>query len=389
MDNDFIIKPKPEIVFGRDSLEELKRLTKNYNNIMLVYGQHAIKNMGLYEMIVTQLDSVTLVELPGVTPNPRLSMVYTGIELVNKNNIDLILAVGGGSVIDCAKAIALGAHNLENDIWDIITKNLPTTGAIDIATIPTLVATGSETNDIFVIFNDEINLKRSLRNHFVTPKFSILNPMYTRCVNKRNTVNGIVDTLSHILEQAVNNKVDNLFNLQLAFYFKRLMEKGALLVDNMYDYDLRSEHMIIAMEAYNGDFRSKLGGDWACHGLDYGLASEFDNAHGEGLAIIIPNWLNYIANKYSDTYDLANFFRYAFDLDGEDYDVLIKASSALRTYFNRLNAPATFADINIDVDDEKIVVMAQKAMFINPLGNTFNLNQTDIVNIYKLCQGEI
>ncbi len=387
MINDYKIMPKPEVVFGRESIEQLEDLVKPYSNILLVYGQHAIKNMGLYDIIISKLNKLNVFELEGISPNPRLTQVYKGIEIVKDNKIDLILAVGGGSVIDCAKAIALGS-NSTHDIWDIITKQLPCESAVDLATIPTLVATGSETNDIFVIYNDLINLKRSLRNNLVTPKFSLLNPMYTRCVNKRNTINGIVDTLSHILEQAVNKEMDNLFNHQLAFYFKRLLKVGPELVNNMYSYDLRSEHMIIAMEAYNGDFRSKLGGDWACHGLDYGLASEFDNAHGEGLAIIIPNWLLYITQSNDNFYDISNFFRYVFDIDGEDKDVLVLASKLLAKYFKELGAPSKLSDININPNQEQINVMAQKAQFVKPLGNTFNLDTNDIINIYQMTKGE-
>ncbi len=390
MNINYQINKKPTIIFGDKSLGELKNQTIKYNKIMLVYGQSAIKKIGLYQEVIDILGSKVVCELEGVTPNPRLSIVEKGIKQVIDNDVDLILAIGGGSVIDCAKAIAIGSKHSQN-IWDVITQNLIVSDACDLATIPTMVATGSETNDIFVIYNDYINLKRSMRSYHVSPVFSILNPNYTKSVSKRQTTNGIVDALSHILEQAVNTHMDNYYNKQLAFYFKQLLHTGKLLVDDLDNYKLRSEHMLLAMNGYNGDFRTILVGDWACHGMDYGLASEFDNYHGEGLSIITPNWLNYIANNNDHYYDLPNFFRYVFDLDiSDDKEVMLVAAKTLRGYLKEISAPAYFEDINISVDNNIIEIMADKAQFIKPLGNTFNLDTNDIKNIYKKCiKGDI
>ncbi len=387
MNNNYQLFPKPIINFGPDSLANLSSMSEQYQTILLVFGSTTIKKSGLYDEIYKSLNHKTIIDLPNIAPNPRLSQTYDGIKLAKQHNVDLILAVGGGSVIDCAKAIALGAKT-EDDIWDVITGQAKVSQACDLATIPTMIATGSETNDIFVIYNDLISLKRSMRTPLVSPKFTILNPEYTKTISYRHTVNGIVDTLSHILEQATNKQIDSIHNKQLAYYFKQMMEVGQELVLDLENTKLRGEHMYIAMQAYNGDYRTILNGDWACHGFDYGLASEYDNFHGEGLSIITPNWLNYIANNFDETYDLANFFRFVFKLDGSDKQVLLDASTKLREYFSLIKAPSTLLEIDINPSGDVIEQMVEKAQFVKPLGNTFNLTPKDIKAIYLSAKGQ-
>lgn len=388
MINNFTLAKRPKIVFGNDFDIDMNSDFKPYKNVLVVYGQNSIKDFGIYDQVISNLDGLNIFELSGVTPNPRLSIVKKGICMCKSNEIDLILAIGGGSVIDAAKAISIGAKS-DFDVWDLITKKHPVTSSIDLATVITMIATGSETNDIFVILNDEIDLKRSLKHDLAYPKFAYMNPEFTTTVPLRHTISGIVDTISHIIEQRYNGHDIKIYDTQLDNYFKRTMEVGSVLINDLTNYQYRAEHMLLGMSAYNGDFRTILGGDWACHGLDYGLASRFDNFHGEGLSIIMPNWLVYIANNFKNLKPISDSFRYVFNLEGSDSEVVLEGSSCLRDYFSSIGAPKKLSDIGIYPNEDDIEIMVEKSQFMKPLGGTYPLNENDIRTIYKnICNLE-
>ncbi len=380
MFSNFELQTRPKILFGKEQIKNLSNELENYQNILLVYGKSSIKENGLYNIIIDQLKNKNIFELEGITPNPRLSSVQKGIQICKEHKIDFILAVGGGSVIDAAKAISIGAKS-KSDIWDIITKKAEVNDKIDLGTVITMVATGSETNDIFVVYNDETNLKRSLKTKYAYPKIAIMDPTYTLTVCKRQTINGIVDVLSHLFEQYMNKEDDYIINEQIALYFKQMLKIGEELVNNLEDYNLRANHMYIAMMGYNGDYRTILTGDWACHGLDYGLASEFDNYHGEGLAIIMPNWLKYVYNKYPNKNKIIK----QFIKDIYNTDDTLKGIKKLEDYFVKIGAPKYYYQIldqNKLIEDNTLNTMVQKAQFTKPLGQTIPLTEEDIKNIY-------
>lgn len=376
---DFCLETRPKIIFGEGSINNLKEEVSSYNNILIVYGVRSVIENGSLELVKSNLVGKNIFDLKGIVPNPKLSKIYEGIEICKQENIDLVIALGGGSVIDSAKAIALGAKS-EDDIWDIITKKKPVASAVDLAVIPTMIATGSETNDIFVVLNDKENLKRSLKDKNTYPKFTIMDPTYTITIDRRNTVAGIVDTLSHILEQYVNDKGSVIINSLLVTYFKRMQEVGKNLVKNLDSYDSREEHMYIAMQAYNGDYRTIVGGDFACHGLDYGLAGEFNNIHGEGLSIVTCNWLLYVVvNKLKNHEIISEFFK---ELYGEEDTIL--AISQLKEYLKEIGAPTKYKDIGIEFDDATLDRMVENSQFVKPLGNTIPLNEAQIKDIYLM-----
>lgn len=376
----YVLNNRPKISFGNTALSNMTNDLVEYKNILLVYGQNSIKKNGVYDEVISKLTGKNIFELSGITPNPRLSRVEEGIELCRDNNIDLIIAVGGGSVIDCAKAISICVYN-EEEAWDVITKKCSPKDKIDLATVLTMTATGSETNNIFVILNDKLNLKRSLQHCMASPKFAYLNPEYTLTIPKRHTINGIVDTISHLLEQRINNKGITIYNEILETYIKRMITLGELLVNDLNNYDLRYEHMTIAMNGYNGDFRAILGGDWACHGLDYGLASSFDNYHGEGLSIVTPVWINYLSDTKSDLTIVAMTMRNIFNLSGSDIEVVKEGSDKLKEYFSKIGAPTTLSQIGIEVTTQ-LPKMIEDAQFTKPLGGTYQLEPEDIKEIY-------
>ncbi|MFV0288841.1 MAG: iron-containing alcohol dehydrogenase [Mycoplasmatales bacterium] len=379
--NNFILENRPKIFFGKNQIQNLEKEVLLYKNILLVYGQGSIKKNGIYSEVKNQLINKNIIDLPGITPNPRITDVKKGIKLCQEHDVDFILAIGGGSVIDCAKAIALGACHEEN-IWDIIVKKCEVNKALPLGTIPTMIATGSETNDIFVILNDEINLKRSLKTGYTYPKFTIMDPTYTLTINRRQTVNGIVDTLSHLLEQYINTDTNEIIDHQILTMFKDMLSIGEQLINNLDNYELRAKHMYLAMTGYNGDYRTIVGGDWACHGMDYGLASKFNNYHGEGLAIIMPNWLEYVSNNYDNTTKVKSLLQGAFGQSDVFQNIM-----NFRNYLNKIGAPLKYSEIQdkeIEITPEILTEMIHKAQFTKPLGGTIPLTEADIKKIYLM-----
>lgn len=379
--NNFILENRPKIFFGKNQIQNLEKEVLLYKNILLVYGQGSIKKNSIYSEVKNQLINKNIIDLPGITPNPRITDVKKGIKLCQEHDVDFILAIGGGSVIDCAKAIALGACHEEN-IWDIIVKKCEVNKALPLGTIPTMIATGSETNDIFVILNDEINLKRSLKTGYTYPKFTIMDPTYTLTINRRQTVNGIVDTLSHLLEQYINTDTNEIIDHQILTMFKDMLSIGEQLINNLDNYKLRAKHMYLAMTGYNGDYRTIVGGDWACHGMDYGLASKFNNYHGEGLAIIMPNWLEYVSNNYDNTTKVKSLLQGAFGQSDVFQNIM-----NFRNYLNKIGAPLKYSEIQdkeIEITPEILTEMIHKAQFTKPLGGTIPLTEADIKKIYLM-----
>lgn len=378
----FTLTNRPKIHFGENSVKELD--TRAYENILIVYGSQRIEKNKMLEEIKTQIGNKKIKLFKGISPNPKLSEVELAIALCKEKNIDLIIAIGGGSVIDAAKAISIGAKN-EHKIWDIITKKKEINEKIDLYTIPTMIATGSETNDIFVILNDELNVKRSLKTEYAYPVCALVDPKYTLTISKRQTIAGIVDAISHLLEQYVNDKNFTTINNVLITYLKRLIEIGPKLVENLDDLNLREEHMYIALMGYNGDYRTQVGGDWACHGLDYGLAGEFNTIHGEGLAVIMPHWIKYIGENFSNISKLKHLAHELFQIEEKDEKKATqKLAYELQSFFKKIDAPNTFEDMNVNIK-EKIDIMVEKSQFVKPLGATYNLGEKDIKKIYESC----
>ncbi|MFV0247089.1 MAG: iron-containing alcohol dehydrogenase [Mycoplasmatales bacterium] len=369
------LKNRPDIYFGQGKLNELSTIISTYNNILLVYGKSSIKKNGLYDKVISLLKDKNIVEFGGIKPNPPNSQLNEAVSICKEKNIDLILAVGGGSVIDGAKAISIASKS-NNSCWDIFINKEDIKEKTDLVTIITNVATGSETNDISVILNDDIDLKRSYKHHSMYPKAAILDPEVTMSVNKYYTTYGLIDTFSHLLEQLINDKNEVVVNNLIISLLKDLMVISPQLLADLENVELRENHMFISMYGYNGEFRAYLTGDWACHGLDYGIASLWDNTHGAGLSVVTPNYIEYLENNEI----INNVGKQLFNTSTNKEFAL-----ALREYFNSLGAVATFKDMDINPSDDQLKEMASKAMFLSPLGGVGKLNEEDVYNIYKKC----
>lgn len=372
-----------KLIFGKGQVEQLEAEVPKYGrNVLLVYGGGSIKRNGLYDQVVEILNksNLQLFELAGVEPNPRLSTVHRGVEICKEENIDFILAVGGGSVIDCTKAIAVGAK-YEGDAWDIVTKKHIPTEALPFGTVLTIAATGSEMNSGSVITNWETKEKYGWGSPLTFPKFSILDPVNTFSVPKDHTVYGIVDMMSHIFEQYFHHTKNT--PLQDRFCestLKTVIETAPKLIEDLENYELRETILYSGTIALNGQLQMGYRGDWASHNIEHAVSAVYDIPHAGGLAILFPNWM-----KHNLGVNVSRFVQLAvnvFDVDPtgkDDRTVALEGIGRLREFWSSIGAPSRLKDYNIN--DENIDLMADKAMVNGEFGNFTKLNKEDVVAI--------
>jgi alcohol dehydrogenase YqhD (iron-dependent ADH family) len=381
--NAFELFNPTKIVFGADKVGQLGELVKPYGKrILLVYGGGSIKQSGLYNDVLSQLEGIgaTVHELSGIEPNPRLTTVNKGIEICRSENIEFILAVGGGSVLDAAKAIAAGAL-YEGDVWDFTVFKAVIQEALPLGTILTLAATGSEMNGNSVISNWETKQKRAFSSIFVYPKFSILDPKLTYSVPANQTVNGIVDIMSHVFEQYFSLTTD--IPLQERFgesILLTVIENGEKALANGSDYDARANLLLAGTYALNGTLPNGVTSDWASHGIEHEVSAIYDIAHGAGLAILFPNWMKHVYKER-----VGKFVQYAvrvwnIDPSGKsDDEIALAGIEATRAYFTRIGAPATLGELGIGGD--QIDRMAKEATQFGPIGSFKKLTMEDVSSI--------
>jgi len=376
-----------KLVFGAGKVGQLGELVKPYGKrILLVYGGGSIKKSGLYDDVLSELNQIDAVvhELSGIEPNPRLTTVNKGIEVCRSENIEFILAVGGGSVIDAAKAIAAGAL-YDGDVWDFTVHRAVIQAALPLGTVLTLAATGSEMNGNAVISNWETKQKRGLGSKLVYPKFSILDPKLTYTVPVNQTINGIVDIMSHVFEQYFSLTTD--IPLQERFAESILLtviENGEKAIADGTDYDARANLLLAGTYALNGTLPNGVTTDWATHGIEHEVSAVYDIAHGAGLAIIFPNWMKYVYKER-----VGKFVQYAvrvwnIDPSGKsDDEIALAGIKATRDYFTRIGAPATLGELGIN--DVYLDRMAEEATQFGPIGTFKQLTKDDVVSILTSC----
>lgn len=375
-----------KLIFGKGKLDALRNEVPKYGTkVLLVYGGGSIKRSGLYDKVLSILKEmgVEVTEQGGVEPNPRLSTVHKGVDLCKSNGIELILAVGGGSVLDCAKAIAVGAK-YDGDMWDFLERKATPKAALPLGTVLTMAATGSEMNGGSVITNEVTKEKMGWGSPFAYPAFSILDPTHTFSLPKDQTVYGMVDIMSHVLEHYFHP--ENNTQVQDGFcetILRTVIETAPKLIEDLENYDLRATVMYCGTMALNGVINMGMAGDWATHNIEHAVSAVYDIPHGGGLAILFPNWM-----KYNQSVDVARFKRLAvnvFNIDPtgkSDEEVGAEGIEALRHFWSSIGAPSRLADY--DIDASEIEVMADKAMRFGPFGNFRKLNKDDVIEIYKM-----
>lgn len=383
--NNFIFHNPTKIIFGIDTTNEVGKEAKNYGKrVLIVIGQGSIKKIGLYDKVMKILkdEEIEVFELEGVKPNPRVDLVRKGIKMVKENNIDLILAVGGGSVIDTAKAISAGL-SYDGDVWDLFRYRQPIKPSIPIGVILTLAATGSEMNGNAVISNLETQEKLAISSQYIYPKFSILDPKNTITVPLNHTLYGIVDILSHVFEQYFDKTEGALLQDRFAeSIIKTVIETTPNLIENPEDINARATILWCGTNALNGIIGVGKEQDWATHSIEHALSAIYDIPHGLGLAIIFPHWMKYVIEIIPHKF--AQFARNVWNIQGEDdFELGLRGIEKLIDFYESIGIPTKLSKIGIN--NERLEDMAEKATIFGPIGNVKKLKKEDVLNILNMC----
>jgi alcohol dehydrogenase YqhD (iron-dependent ADH family) len=374
-----------KLIFGKGQLEQLKTEVPLYGKkVLLVYGGGSIKRSGLYDNVVNTLKEIgsEVFELSGVEPNPRLTTAKKGIDICHKEGIQFILAVGGGSVIDCTKLIAAGAK-YNGDAWDLVTKKAFAAEALPFGVVLTLAATGSEMNAGSVITKWETNEKYGWGSPVTFPKFSILDPVHTHTVPKKQTVYGMVDMMVHVLEHYFHLEENTLLQDRMCEgQLLTVMETAPKLMNDLENYDHRATILYTGTMALNGMLSMGFQGDWATHNLEHAVSAVYDIPHGGGLAILFPNWMKHNLKVKPERFKQLAVNVFGVNPEGKSAEEAgLEGIEKLREFWNGIGAPSRLADYNID--DSQIDLMADKAIVNGEFGHFTKLNRDDCVAIYK------
>ncbi|MFH1503890.1 MAG: iron-containing alcohol dehydrogenase [Candidatus Omnitrophota bacterium] len=382
LDFDYSIPTK--VFFGRNKIERIAKEIKKYaDRILLVFGGGSIKKSGLYDTVTEILNKkgITYKELSGVAPNPRIKSVRQGVEICRENKFEFILAVGGGSVIDCSKAIAAGFY-YNADPWDFFSKKVQVPRALPLGTILTLAAAGSEMNGLSVISNEQTKEKLATGSDFLRPRFSILDPTYTFTVSQKYTAAGVVDIYSHILEQYFCSLKDAFVQDRLAeALIKVCLKYGPIVMEEPKNYEARANLMWAGSLALNGILTYGKVGDWAAHHIEHAISAVYDITHGIGLAIIVPNWMEYVLS--GETVDkFAEYAKNIFGIESKNkFEAAKKGIEKTREFFKSLGMPASLGEVGID--HKKISEIAGKATIFGNIGEFKELNTNDVERILE------
>lgn len=374
-----------KLIFGKGQLQAAKEeLPKYGKKVLLVYGGGSIKKNGLYDEVTQMLSEAGLevFELAGVEPNPRISTAKKGIEICKTEGIDVLLAVGGGSVIDCTKLIASGAK-YDGDAWDLVSRKAQPEDALPFGTVLTIAATGSEMNAGSVITNEETQEKYGWGSPLSFPKFSILDPTYTLSVPENHTVYGIVDMMSHIFEQYFNDATSTPVQDRMCEgVLKAVIETAPKLMDDLQSYEHRETIMFAGTMALNKFLEMGYRGDWGSHNIEHAVSAVYDIPHAGGLAILFPQWMRH--NVKVNPSRFAQMAVRVFDVNPEgksEEDIAFEGIDRLSAFWTSLGAP-TRLDY-YDIDDSKIDSMVEKAMVYGEFGNFAKLKGEDVKEILQ------
>lgn len=378
------------ILFGRGYEEKVGEQVSAYSrNILLHFGGGSIKASGLYDRVTASLKKagVKWVELGGVKPNPRLSLVHEGVKLCKEHKLGLILAVGGGSVIDSAKAIAMGAV-IEGDVWDFYLGKGAPVAALPIGTVLTIPAAGSEASTGTVITNEEGWLKRAVNSELIYPRFSILNPELAFSLPKFQVACGITDIMAHLMERYFTNITNVSFTDRLLeATMKTLINLAPKVLKNPQDYDAWSELMWAGTIAHNNLLDTGRIGDWASHDIEHEVSGIYDIAHGAGLAVVFPAWMKHVLH-----HDLNRFVQWSVRVWNVEMDVFNPEAVAragiekMEEFFHSIGLGTKLADL--EIQDNRIDEMADKCTGGNTrtVGNFVKLDHEAVREILLLAK---
>ena len=376
-----------KLYFGEGQIEKLDAALRGFGkNVLLAYGGGSIKKTGLYDVVTGILKDggFTVTELSGIEPNPRIGSVRRGVELCKENKIEVILAVGGGSTIDCCKAIAAGVY-YDGDLWKMVANRHGILKALPLVDILTLAATGSEFDNCGVISNPETNEK--LGNLYTFPAVSICDPTYTYSVSAYQTAAGTADIMSHIFEGYFSRTPDSSLSDYIAEgILKTAIKYLPVALAKPDDYEARANLMAVASVACSGiPAYGKRGTGWPCHQMEHELSAFYDITHGVGLAILTPRWMRFILKKDPTcAWRFVRFAKNVWGLDGDDETLAEAGIVALENFFREAGIPTTLSELGIG--EEHFAEMAAHANRGDCLKNAFvPLTTEDIVEIFRRC----
>jgi alcohol dehydrogenase len=386
--NNFTFQCETKMIFGKDTENLVGAETKEYGKkVLLHYGGGSIKTTGLYDRIVKSLREagVEFIELSGVKPNPRVSLVREGIRLCRENSIDFILAVGGGSVIDSAKAIGIGVP-YEGDVWDFYTGKAGVKKSLPVGVVLTIPAAGSESSMGSVITNEDGWYKRSVNNGIMRPKFAISNPILTYTLPEYQTSCGVADIMAHIMERYFTNVTNvELTDRLCEATLKTVINNASIALRQPENYDARAEIMLASTIAHNGVLDTGRLGDWASHRIEHELSGIYDVAHGAGLAVVFPAWMKYVYKT-----NLKRFVQFAVRVWNveENFEnpegTALEGIARLESFFRSIGLPVNLRELNIPED--RLEEMAAKGTENGSLGEFVKLGKEDVLNILKLAR---
>ena len=387
--NSFVYDIPTKVYFGENQLGHLgEELSKYGKKVLLTYGGGSIKKSGLYDQVVAEIKNagLELFELSGIEPNPRISSVRAGAEICKKEGIEVLLAVGGGSVIDCTKYIGAAAY-YDGDAWDILEEKTDVTKCLPIIDILTLAATGSEMDCGGVISNPDTKDKIGLMFPVMQPKVSFLDPTLTYSVSAYQTACGAADMLSHILEVYFNMNEDlYMLDTVMEGLMKTIIKYAPIAMKKPDDYAARANLMWTSSWAINGFVNGGKRQAWSCHPMEHEVSAIYDITHGLGLAILTPRWMEYCLDETT----VSKYYQFGcnvFGLDAsmEPMEVAKKSIELVKEFlYQTLGLKSSFTEL--EIDDSNFEVMAEKAVRLGGLAYAFKpLQKEDVVNIFKMC----
>lgn len=386
----FVYYAPTKVVFGRKAERKTGDLIKEYGGrkVLVHYGSSRIKSSGLFDVIIESLKEagIDYVELGGVVPNPRLSLVYDGIEKCRKEKVDFILAVGGGSVIDSAKAIGYGVAN-DGDVWDFYSRKRTAEGCLPIGVVLTIAAAGSEMSNSSVITNENGWLKRGYSSDFSRAKFAVMDPELTMSLPRYQTASGCVDIMMHTMERYFNRSENMEMTEGISGHLIRTVMKNALILDkDPGNYNARAEVMWAGSLSHNGLTGCGTdGGDWACHQLEHELGGMFDVAHGAGLSAVWGTWARYVLSCCPE-----RFARFATEVLGicpaeNDEDTALEGIKYMEEFYRKIGMPVTIRELGLQLTQEQMRELAEKCSHFGKrtVGCIRKLDKEDMYRIYQ------
>ena len=375
----FILEPEAIRLTGREAAGLAK------SALLIHYGDDFIRTSGLRDLVVKSLKEagVELKELTGITPNPSIGKVYEGVEICRKNKIGCLIALGGGSVTDTAKAIAIGAL-YDGDCWDFFSGNAQPKEALPIGVVMTMSATGSEGSNGSVITNEKTREKRDVMSDLIRPKFVIMSPEVTLNIPALQTAYGIADMFSHVTERYFSSSVHTELTDRLCEgVMKAIIENAKILQADPCNYDARADLMWASIIAHNGLLGTGRNQDWATHMIGAPLSGEYGAVHGGTISVLLPAWAEYVCDANLERF--AQFANRVFGVDLDFYSqkrTALEGIARLRGFFRQLGLPETLREIGIETS-EKFEKMAGEACRYGSVGGLKPLVQADVEKIYQ------